>query len=370
MPVFLCLMTTRQPRALVRLNGSAVPGCKEFTVTNNSFYEADTYHLVFAASKLPVSNNAIWLAEQTETFVEILAGFPSNPQTPAPNELTSFIYGRIDDLEFDPVEQTMTLTGRDLTGALIDAKIASEYTNKKSSDIATLLAKAHGLTPNVTATHTNVGTYFEQDTMQLQAGRSEWDLLSFLAREEGFVTYVAGQTLYFGPDQTGTGSALALNYVAPTFVGGPPSGNFTDITFSRSQTVVKGISVTVRSAGRYNPTVTRSYPTAPRGTAAGKSSPYGAATAYYYNMPAGSTPQQVEQKAQKLYNEIIQHAMKMKVRMPADVTTDPTTTINFTGTGTAFDQTYFPRVVTRHMSLDGFTMEIEAQNNSPNLTPA
>jgi hypothetical protein len=363
-------MPARQPRALIRLNGGIVPGCVEFTVTNNSFYEADTYHLVFAASKLPISNNAIWFAEQTETFVEILAGFPSAPDNPDPNELTSFIYGRIDDLEFDPVAQTLTLAGRDLTAALIDAKIASEYTNKKSSDIATLLAQGHGLTPQVTATSTNVGSYFEQDTMQLQAGRSEWDLLSFLAREEGFVTYVAGHTLYFGPDQTGTGNSLVLTYIAPTVVGGPPSGNFTDVSFSRSQTVVKGISVTVRSAGRYNPTITRSYPVAPRGTAPGKASPFGPTSDYFYNMPAGATPQQVEQRAQKLYNQIIQHAMKLKARLPADVTTGPTSTIDFHGTGTAFDQTYFPRAVTRHMSIEGFTMEIDAQNTSPNLTPA
>jgi hypothetical protein len=364
------MASLREPRALVRFNGSVVAGCESFTVANNSFYEADTYHLVLSASKLPLTNNAIWLAEQTETFVEILAGFPSTPDKPSPNELTSFIYGRIDDMDFDPVSQTITLTGRDLTGAFIDAKIAQDYANQTSSQIATQLAGKHGLATKITKTSTPVGNYFEQATMELQANLSEWDLLSRLAREEGFVVLIQGQTLYFGPDQTGTGNPLVLNYVAPTVLGGPPSGNFEELSFSRSQTVVKGVTVTVQSAGRYNPTIKKSYPTAPRGISPGKSSPYGATTDYFYNMPAGATAIQVEQRAQAIYSQIISHAMKLKCRMPADVTTTPQSTIRVKGTGTAFDQTYFPKKVTRSLSTsEGFVMDIEAQNTSPNLTP-
>lgn len=362
------MAAARQPRALVRLNGTVVPGWITWTVSNNSYYEADTFHLVFATARLPKGNDANWFSTQTETFVEILAGFPSNVDNPDANELTSLIYGRIDDMDYDPVAQTMTLTGRDLTAAFIDAKIASEYTNQTSSQIAKTLAGLHGLTGVITATSTDVGNYYSHDNMQMQAGRSEWDLLAYLARHEGFVAYVSGSTLYFGPDQTGTGNPFVINYETGI---GAPTANVSEMSFTRSQTVVKGISVTVSSAGRYNASVTKSYPVAPRGTTPGKSSPFGATTDYYYNIPAGATPLQVLARAQAIYNTIIQHAMKLKVRMPADVTTTPNSTINVRGTGTAFDQTYYPRLVTRSMSFDeGFTMEIDAQNNSPNLTPA
>jgi len=364
-------MPSKRPRGLVKLNGVAIPGWVNFTVTNNSYYEADTFHLVYSTLKLPAGNDADWFSQQLETFVEILMGFPSNPDQPNANELTSFIYGRIDDLEYDPVEETITLTGRDLTGAFIDSKIDTEYANQTSSQIATQLAGKHGLQTNITKTSTPVGNYFEQDTMQLQANLSEWDLLSRLAREEGFVVLVSGQTLYFGPAQTGTGNPLTLTYVKPAAPGGPPAGNFESIKFSRSQTVVKGITVTVRSAGRYNPTVTKSFPTAPKGTTPGKATPYGATTNYFYNRPAGWTPIQVEQEAQKIYNQIISHAMKLQVRMPADVITSPQSTIQAKGTGTAFDQTYFPKIVTRTMTFDeGFVMDIGAQNTSPNLAQA
>lgn len=365
------MASLRQPRALVKINGGVVAACVKFTVANNSFYEADTYHLELSAHRLQQSAfTATWFSQQTETFVEVLAGFPSNPDQPDPRELTSFIYGRIDDMEFDPVQQKLTLSGRDLTGVFIDAKIASEYTNQTSSQIATQLAASHGLQAQITKTSAPVGNYFGQDSMQLQAGMSEWDLLSRLAREEGFVVLVNGQTLYFGPDQTGAGNPLVLTYVPPEVLGGPPSGNFSEIEFSRSQTVAKGITVTVLSAGRYNATVKASYPTTPRGIAAGKSSPYGAATVYTFNRPAGWTAIQVQQEAQKIYHQIISHAMKMRVRMPADVITSPQSSIQVKGTGTAFDQTYFPKLVTRSMDPeDGFVMDIDAQNTSPNLTP-
>lgn len=360
----------RQPRALVRVNGTIVPGWVNWTVGNNSFAEADTYHLVFAASKLPSTNDAKWFADQTETFIEILAGFPSDPSNPNPNELTSLIYGRIDDLEFDPVEELLTLTGRDLTGAFIDAKVTTfDYASKRASYIATALANAHGLKPQVTATSTYVGNYYQLDTMQLQANRTEWDFLAFLARSEGFVVYVTGKTLYFGPDQTGKGSTLNVTYQPGN--GGSPTANVLEMSFSRSQTVVKGITVTVMSGPRQNPSVTKSYPTAPKSITPGKSSPYGATTNYYFNMPAGATPQQVGQRAQALYNQIIQHAMKFKCRMPADMTTDVSSSVVVSGTGTGFDQTYFPRLVTRSMHFEeGFVMDIDAQNTSPNLTPA
>jgi len=360
----------KQPRSVVRVNGKVVPGHISWSVTNNSFYEADTFRLVYSTSKLPIANDEIWFSEQTETFIEILAGYPSNPDKPDPSQLVSLIYGRIDDLEYDPVQQTLTLTGRDLTGAFIDAKIITDYANKKSSDIATLLAQEHNLQAKITPTKDYVGTYYDNDHMELRTG-SEWDLLAKLARREGFVVFVSGQTLYFGPDTTGQGSTLKLNYQQPDSDHGSPRGNFESISFSRSQTVAKGITVTVQSAGVLNKSVKQSYPTAPKSIAAGKSSPYGATTNYYAYMPAGSTPMQCLARAEELYKEIISHAMKVKVTLPADLITSPTSTVIFAGTGTAFDQQYLVTVVTRSMSVDdGFTMDVDAQNASPNLALA
>ncbi len=61
--------------------------------------------------------------------------------------------GNIDSWDFDPAHFEIIASGRDLSGLLIDAKSAGEsFKNYTSSQIASLLATRHGLTPVVTAT--------------------------------------------------------------------------------------------------------------------------------------------------------------------------------------------------------------------------
>src|SRR6185312_15026296 len=109
----------RHPRAIVKLSGTAVDGWISWEVTSNTFYEADTFRVSFAVSDLPPANDANWFSTQKELFVEIFAGFPSNPDKPDPSELKSLIYGRVDEMDFDPLQATINLTGRDLTAVFI-----------------------------------------------------------------------------------------------------------------------------------------------------------------------------------------------------------------------------------------------------------
>ncbi|EFU5316865.1 hypothetical protein HT787_004573, partial [Salmonella enterica] len=153
----------RQPRAVVRVNGAPMPGWVSWEVTANTYYEADTFRVSFATSAMADQTApawgaldkslgrklkaADWFSQQAEIYVEILAGFPSNPADPSANELSSLIYGRVDDIEFDPVSTMLSLTGRDLTAVFIDTRVAGEWSNQTSSGIATMLAKNHALTP-------------------------------------------------------------------------------------------------------------------------------------------------------------------------------------------------------------------------------
>ncbi len=374
----------RQPRTVVKINGISLPQCViEWTVLNNSFLEADTFDLSLAANRLPTAMNATWFSSlAADTFVEIFGGTTTTPDNPDPSELTSFIYGRIDDIEYEPVMGIVHLKGRDLTGAFIDAKVSANYTNQTSSKIAALLVANHpGIAATITATSTVVGNNFSQDTLELTANRSEWDLLGYLARQEGFVVDVFGSPsnggpfLYFGTDLTGSGTTLNVKYQPPSTYGGSPVANVETLRFSRIMTVAKGISVTVSSGPRWNLTSKGSYPAATRQITPGRATPFGAETAYSYNIPAGATPQQCVARARSIYNQIIQHAMKADFTLPADTTTDVTSSVIVTGTGTAFDQAYYPREITRTMKFEdgedgGFSMTVACQNTDPNLTPA
>jgi phage protein D len=319
----------------------------------------------FAANQLPTANDANWFSSQKEIFCEILAGFPQDPTNPQPSEMLSLIYGRIDNIDYNPRDALIAVTGRDLTGAFIDNKLFEEYQNKTASQIAIMLATNRGLdTANVTATSTLVGTYYTRDQVKMTADRSEWDLLCWLAREEGFVCFVEAQSLYFEPDPRGTSDPYIIQW---TPRNGSPLANVVGITFQRTLTVAKGITVTVRSPSLTKKTaVTVSYPTAPKSITAGKSSPFGTTQPYYYTLPAGKTPQECEAYAQQKYADIISHEMKLTMSLPADNTMSISLPIQVQGTGTYFDQLYYPRLITREMGIDsGYLMTVEAQNNAP-----
>jgi Phage tail baseplate hub (GPD) len=365
--------SSRQPRGIVRLGGSPIAGWISCTVSNNSYYEADTFSVSFAVSRLPASNNADWFSKQTEIFVEILAGFPSNPDSPDASQLTSLIYGRVDLIDYQPGSTILMISGRDLTAPFIDQKLTAEYQNQTASAIVQTLAKSHGIDSQVTSTTTKIGTYYRNEQVRMEANRSEWDFIAWLAREEGFVAFLSPAIgLYFGPDPRTTSNPYVIQWKPPSASQGGPVSNMTGLTFSRSLTVAKGITVTVRSPSLTTKTpVVQSFPGPAKTIQAGKASPFGSVQSYFFNERAGLTSVQAQQIAERRYKEIVSHAMKLEGQLPADVILGINTTIQVQGTGTAFDQLYFPRLITRRLGVDtGFAMEIEAQNTTPELEQA
>jgi phage protein D len=385
----------RQPRAIVRVSTPylsaddalaaslssggtsasspvAIDACIHWSVSNNSYFEADTFSVDFAVSKLPASNDADWFSQQSEIFLEVLAGFPANPAASTASELTSLIYGRVDTIDFDPTGTTMTLTGRDLTAVFIDNKLTQTYQEQKAFRAVEALAQSHGLSCLATVTTGKIGSYLLNQQVRIQATQSEWDFIAWLARESGFVAYVQGQSLYFGPDERVGAEPYAIQWTPPTSTQNTPAANVTSLRFSRGMTVAKGITVTCRSTQHGKKTaVVQSYPSAAKTVQAGKSGPFGNVQTYYYNIAPNLTPQQVESAAEQRYNQIVSHAMKLSAELPADLLMSISVPIQVTGTGTAWDQTYYPRLITRSMSVDeGFAMSVEAQNTTPELERA
>lgn len=383
----------RYPRAIVRVTGdvsaddalaaslsnsgttpkaTAIDAWTSWSVSNTSYFEADTFSVDLAASALPSSNDANWFSQQSEIFVEVLAGFPANPQAPTSSELTSLIYGRVDTMDWNVTGTVLTLSGRDLTAAFIDKKLNFTAWNKLAYQAVEALAQSHGLQCLATTTSAKIGASMNNVNARVLAGRSEWDFICWLARESGFVAYVQGQSLYFGPDDRPGAEPYVIQWTPPTSSKAAPTANVTSLHVSRTMTVAKGITVTVRSTSRTKKTATvASYPSAAKSAQAGKSGPFGSVQPYYYNVEPDLSPQQVMNRAEQLYDQIISHAMKLSAEMPADVLMSISAPVQVTGTGTAWDQTYYPRLITRSMSADdGFLMSVEAQNTTPELEGA
>ncbi|WP_433867105.1 hypothetical protein [Ralstonia wenshanensis] len=367
----------RQPRAIVKVTGAAVNGVyppavivpwESWSVDNNTFYQADTFRVTIASSVLPTAVSVDWFSSQTEAFIEILAGFPADPLNYTEADLDSLIYGRIDDVEYDPVSTRLSLTGRDLTAVFIDAKTTIQYQNLTSSQVAAKLAVSHGLSVSGPATTGLVGNMYARDHVSMTDQRSEWDLLTWLAQQEGFACYVTGKTLNFGPRPPAPAEPYELRWEIDE--NGNPAANVKDLRLSRSLTVAKGITVVVRS---YNLKQKKSfvayYPSKGKGTQAGKASPFGN-TQVYSILRGGLDPAGALALAQKTHKELTQHEMKMHARLPADNILTQIAMVRLTGTGTNFDQDYYVEGITRSMSLEeGYSMDVSAKNVNPESVP-
>jgi phage protein D len=358
----------RQPRALVKINDTIVPGWIDFSVDSSSFYSADTFRVVFATSKLPDAFNVAWFSTITEAFVEVFAGFPDDPTNFTPADLSSLIYGRIDDIDFDPCGTSITLTGRDLTAAFIDTKLTEQWNNLTASGVAIQLAKKHGLTPQVTATTEIIGKYYQIDHVRINAERSEWDLLAWLAAEEGFVVYAKGHTLYFGLDPRTPETPYLVKWQEPTDTVGYSTMNGGRAKFRRSLTVAKGVTVIVHSwNNKQKKGFDGYYPSRPKAIQAGKASPFGNTQTYEFNVP-GLTQQQAVARAQALYNQIIRHEVNMAYDAPGDDLLTPRVMIQTEGFPGNFNQTFYVDSVSREFSLSaGYSMHARAKNHNPDL---
>lgn len=355
---------SRQPRGAVKLNGTIVTGWESFSVENNAFRAADTFRVVFAVGLLPSGFGPDWFAVQTGIDCEVFATeAPIDPERYEPIDAERLIFGQVDDVEYDPLAGTIEITGRDLTARLIDTNTSENFLNMTSSEIATTLAGRHGLTPVVTATTTKVGSFYSQNHMSLTQERSEWDLLAMLAQYEDFDVFVTGKELHFQPKPTAA-ARYAIRWKRGDAV---PQANVTSMRFERSLTIAKGVVVTVRSwhlpSGK---AFEASWPKSVKATKPGESG--AAAPLVYHYTIAGKTQDQALQEARRRYDMIVRHLMKISADLPADGVLDCSMVLSVTGTGTAWDQDYYPDAVTRSLSVDeGYRMSVTAKNVTPDI---
>ena len=190
---------TRAPRPVVLVNGVKLPARAVLSVdvTNASHFTADTYRVELAVAGLPPGFGPDYWADSQDDRISV--GVSLSGETPAP-----LIVGRVDDADWDVAGRVLTLSGRDLSAALIDNKTAEKFQNRTASQIAQTLAARRGLSAAVQGTDTPAGTYYEIDHAVTTHEETEWDLLVYLAEREGFDVWVAGETLHFQPPRPPT----------------------------------------------------------------------------------------------------------------------------------------------------------------------
>lgn len=375
----------KTPVATATLNGMPLPGLISAEVTNVSHSASDTFRAKFALSgnsllgsiesaiglsqALPVQFGANYFSTSVNDQLGLAFGFNGGPTISgllggiSPPQ--SMMLGQIDEVTYDPVEGTLELSGRDLSAQLIDSKTAEKFVNQTSSQIAQTLAARHGLNASVTNTTTLSGTYYEIDHVVLTQEQSEWDLLVYLARKEGFDLYVLPGTsqLYFG-NFPATGQPYQIQWSGG---GNSAVSNALHLRMSRSQTMARDVIIKIKSWNQANEkgfTKTYKVSQALQSQRANPAKPQ----VYSYSVPNLSIDQAL-QYAKTKAEEITRHEKVIDITLPGDNLLTVQTMIQLVGTGTGWDQMYFPDTIHRRFSFEeGYVMEVQAKNHSTQNT--
>ena len=348
------------PFASVIVNqNSVLTGVIDVEVTNASHFAADTFRLTASIAKLPLGLTPTYWGDSVGDELEIFAGTDSTT-----GQTSSLIYGQVDDVDVDLVQQTITLTGRDLSARFLDVKTAEHFQDQKASDIATTLATRHGMKASVTPTTQRVGGYYEYYHSRMNKDQSEWDLLVFLAEQEGYDLWVSGQTLNFQPPVPLTADPYVLLWSDQG--QGDFSSNMTDIKLRRSETLAKDVIVKVQS---WNQAQEKVVTAENHRNQASKSQRVGGNAQIYTFYPPNLNKEQADKWAAAKAEDITKHERVITGSMPGDSLLTNRSLIKLVGTKTSWDQFYNLDTVTRRISAKiGYTMDFRAKNHSTQST--
>ncbi|MYM89548.1 hypothetical protein GTP91_20515 [Rugamonas sp. FT82W] len=354
-----------QPRGMVYANGVALSGVHSFEVENNAFFQADTFRLTLLISAQPAGRGLDFWSRQEQLELEFLLGFPADPDNVGKSGLGSFLLGYADAIDVDLDANTLVLTGRDFSSKLIDVKRTKVFSSGTlvASDVVRQIAQAQGLTPVVTPTTVAAGGYYQIVKALVASDVSYWDIVTKLAQYEGYQVYVRGRELHFEPRAAKGADPYVLRWQAD---GGAAWSNAMQLSFKRDLSLAKDLRVKVLSFhSKTNQAVSE--------VAERKRVTDGAAVAFggepqeYVRTFPNLDASQAQAKAKAILQELSAHEMGLTAELPGDVLLMPTSLIQVTGTGSAFDQTYYAASVTRrYSSEDGFRMTVHAKNQTPN----
>jgi len=349
------LTSLRSPLARIIANGQLLPDLLEVEVSNYGHFSADNFSASLTLNSLSPYGGAFWSSE-VAIAVQVLFSLDSIT-------FVSLFTGTVDTVSINQAKRIVHIAGRDLSAQLIEARTEEAFSNQTSSDIALLFAARHGLTPNIATTTTPVGRYYQDEHDRLTLGQfsrstTEWDLLVFLALQEGFDISVTGTALNFCPLDA---SAQTPYLITPA--------NCIEMRLTRCLPIARDIEVTVKSwnsrlKSGFTRTVIGTSNTNPKSSISVKPQ-------QYVFVQPNLTPEQALNYAQRKLVDLTMHERTAELVMPGDLSLTPNGQLIVSGTSTGFDQTYNIDVIERRLNLsDGFVQRVRAKSSSPRTTRA
>ena len=344
------LSNWRAPRLRILANGALLTGVMDAEVISNNHYAADRFAASVALGADVWASASFWSSEP-----DILGDVQFSLDGGA--SFTSLVQGTVDSVVIDPMTGTIHLDGRDLTAPLIETRTQETFANRTASEIASLLAQRHNLTPCVSPTSTPVGRYYQDEhdgsrsTSSAVPPRNGTFSCSWRVRKALMSSSRGRRSI----------SSLRTQQTDPPVVLCP--SDLTDLRLERSLTLARDIEVIVKSwSSRQNSAfVQKARATSRRG--AGRSG--GPPQRYVFVRP-NLTPDEALKLAQRKLAELTRHERVIELSMAGELMLTPRSMIMLDGTGSDFDQTYYVDVIERRLHTSGgFTQHIRAKNTSP-----
>ena len=325
------ISNARSPAIAVTVNGNPVEGAIEAEIYSNSHLAANRFRVRLA---LDMTGAEVWSADDIRISIQLGLDGAWAPM----------ILGDADTVEIDPIHGVVSVEGRDLTALFIEARTQETFENQTSSDIVGLLAARRGLAANVTATSQPVGRNFQSQHARTTLDQhswmtTEWDLLSHLARQEGFDVWVDESTLSFGPPTAGPSVSIT------------PSECVT-LRLERTLSLDTDLAVAVKSWDCRGKSLVTQTASLGKGTEAPS----------YVLVRPNVTADVAQSIAQRVLGEMKQHARCIEAEMPGELSMQPRSSLEISDTGTDFDGVYTISDIERRISFErGFTQHVRAR---------
>jgi hypothetical protein len=352
--------TANTPRYRVTMNGTLLQGVTKVSLTLANLFQVGRFNFEKAFVPGDAFPLAWWGATANKTM-QVQIDLAADGQT-----FTQVMTGNVDTPKLDMVANTVTCAGRDLAAAFIDTRTIRTYRNQTAGQIVTALAAGHpGLSAQVSdATAPLAGRIYDVDTDKSAGGdfseaQNEWDLICRLGSQLGIIPYMAGSVLMFDtPPANPPVYAVTFTRDASGVVSSAEG-----LTLERDLLVARDMIVTVQSwNSRKKKVFSATYRTTTKKASTDTTL---VPTKFFFKVP-NLMQDQCEALAKQKALDISTHERNAVIKAPSLVLLTPLHVIGISGTGTDYDQSYYPRSISYEISMEtGATTSIRAKFSSP-----
>lgn len=342
------------PRCVFVVNGKTIEAM-EASVHVSRRQSADTFF-----AKLPLDNDA----GLDETFWSDTAPIPIEVR--GTNDISkggfkTLLTGQVDKVQVTLHDRIVTLIGRDKTALLTDSSTSEQFLNQSVEDVVQTLATRAGLIAQFLGTDdgdsAKAGLQYDQDVNLITTTDNYWNTIVGLARQSGQIAFVKGNTVFVQPiDAPGNGT-FTVTYQRPS-PGSPASSNSIMLTCARDLNIAKTVLVEHQTWNqKQGKSTTSKFQSKSKSNSAAKD------TAIMRFHGANMSKSQQDRVAKSRLKETMIHEREVDIEMPGDVTIDPQSELELTGTGTKFDQSYLISGVVHRFDINGgYQMTVSIHN--------